>query len=344
MKCINNKKIQLFILFFLVIMNSCAQNAIEKHQKNSKKTKDMTEKDWKEKLTEEQYYIIREKGTERPFTGKLLMNKEKGIYKCAACGAELFTDEMKFDSHCGWPSFDKEIAGGKIKQTIDNSLGRERIEITCASCDGHLGHIFDDGPTETGQRYCVNSVSLEFVPENQKEEQITLAGGCFWCIEAVFDDLKGVIKAESGYSGGKKENPTYKEVCSEETGHAEVVHITYIPSQIKLEEILEVFFTVHDPTQLNRQGNDIGTQYRSAIFYHTENQKKIAGKVIVDLTKEMVFSNKIVTEILPFKKFYKAEDYHQQYFELNGENPYCQSVVKPKYEKFRKIFKDKLKK
>ncbi len=304
----------------------------------------MAEQDWKQKLSPEQYYILREKGTEKPFTGKWLLNKEKGVYKCAGCGEALFTDDMKFDSHCGWPSFDKEIAGGKIKQTVDNSLGRTRIEITCANCGGHLGHIFDDGPTETGQRYCVNSLALEFVPEDKKTEEITLGGGCFWCIEAVFDDLKGVISAESGYSGGTTENPTYKEVCTRNTAHAEVVNITYNPNEISLEEILEVFFSVHNPTQLNRQGEDIGTQYRSAIFYHNQKQKEIAENVIASLEKEKVFSDKIVTEITEFKKFYKAENYHQQYFELNQSQPYCAMIVKPKVEKFKKVFKDKIKK
>jgi peptide methionine sulfoxide reductase msrA/msrB len=300
----------------------------------------ITNEDWKAKLTPEQYYILREKGTERAFTGALLMNKEKGVYKCAGCGNELFTDEMKFDSHCGWPSFDREIAGGKIKKTIDKSHGMIRTEITCANCDGHLGHIFDDGPTATGERYCVNSLSLSFQPAaiQQTIEEIILGGGCFWCVEAVYLNLKGVLKVESGYSGGFVKNPAYREVCNGTTGHAEVVKITYNANEISLHRILEVFFTVHDPTTLNRQGNDVGTQYRSVIYFQHAEQEKIALAIIKKLEEEKVFSNKIVTEVKAFDVFYKAEDYHQNYYNLNKSQPYCQYVIVPKLEKFRKLF------
>ncbi|MFY7811557.1 MAG: peptide-methionine (R)-S-oxide reductase MsrB, partial [Flavobacterium sp.] len=154
--------INLVCLLLMITLNSCAQKNNNLKIEKTMNTINLSEAEWKAKLTDEQYYILREKGTERPFTGKLLMNKDKGIYKCAGCGNELFTDEMKFDSHCGWPSFDKEIAGGKIKQIKDTSHGMIRTEIVCGKCNGHLGHIFDDGPTETGMRYCVNSISLEF--------------------------------------------------------------------------------------------------------------------------------------------------------------------------------------
>jgi peptide methionine sulfoxide reductase msrA/msrB len=300
----------------------------------------MKNEDWKSKLSPEQYYILREKGTERPFTGALLMNKEKGIYSCAGCGNELFTDEMKFDSHCGWPSFDREIAGGKIKKTVDKSLGMIRTEITCANCDGHLGHIFDDGPTETGERYCVNSLSLSFQPviKQNKIEEITLGGGCFWCVEAVYLHLKGVIKVESGYSGGFIKNPAYREVCNGTTGHAEVVKITYDAHEISLQKILEVFFTVHDPTSLNRQGNDVGTQYRSVIYFHHAEQEQIAKSIINQLQEQKVFFNPIVTEVKPFETFYKAEDYHQNYYNQHKSEPYCELVIAPKLEKFKKVF------
>ena len=172
---------------------------------------------------------------------------------------------------------------------------------------------------------------------------ITLGSGCFWCVEAVFQELNGVSKVASGYSGGKTVDPTYKEVCSGTTGHAEVVQVTFDPKIISLEEILEVFWNTHDPTTLNRQGNDIGTQYRSAIFYHTEVQKQIAEAYKEQLDRSGVYSSKIVTEITPFEKFYVAEDYHQDYFSLNGEQPYCSLVIKPKVEKFKKQYKDKLK-
>ena len=174
-------------------------------------------------------------------------------------------------------------------------------------------------------------------------ETVTLGAGCFWCVEAIFDNLKGVESVVSGYAGGTVKNPSYKEVCAGTTGHAEVCQITYDTSIISFDELLEVFWQVHDPTTLNRQGGDVGTQYRSAIFYHTEKQKEIAAAYKTKLTKEKVFPNPIVTEITAFTNFYPAEDYHQDYFELNGENPYCSSVVKPKVEKFKKIFKAKLK-
>ncbi len=319
------------------------------HSQNTKKT--MKKKDeayWKSKLTPEQYFILREKGTERPNTGKFLHHKEKGVYKCAGCGNELFTDGMKFDSHCGWPSFDQEIKGGKIKKSIDLSHGMRRVEITCANCGGHLGHLFDDGITETGMRYCVNSLSLSFEKEQVTHQteamKITLGAGCFWCVETIFEQLEGVLSVTSGYSGGTTENPTYKEVCTGHTGHAEVVHIEYNPNVISLEKILEVFFTVHDPTTLNRQGNDIGTQYRSAIFYHTEEQRKTAQNIIDKLNCEKVFAQPIVTEVTAFKVFYKAENYHQDYYNLNQEQPYCKMVIQPKVEKFTKKYQQLLKK
>jgi peptide-methionine (S)-S-oxide reductase len=176
-------------------------------------------------------------------------------------------------------------------------------------------------------------------------EIATLANGCFWCTEAIFTSLEGVIQVTSGYTGGKVKNPTYKEVCSGLTGHAECLQIVYDPSKIRFEELLEVFWETHDPTTLNRQGNDVGTQYRSAIFYHTEEQKEKSIRFKEELNKSGAFDKPIVTEITAFDLFYPAEDYHQQYFEMNGDsNPYCQLVVRPKVEKFRKVFKDKLKK
>lgn len=178
----------------------------------------------------------------------------------------------------------------------------------------------------------------------QNIETITLAGGCFWCIEAIFEDLKGVQKVESGYSGGNLKNPTYREVSTGNTGHAESVQITYNKNVISLEKLLEVFFTLHDPTTLNRQGADVGTQYRSAIFYHNPEQKNTSEKIIKILNDKHAFPNKIVTEVTPFKAFYVAENYHQEYYELNKENPYCRAVIRPKLDKLHKIFSDIIKK
>ncbi|MBA3785242.1 MAG: peptide-methionine (S)-S-oxide reductase MsrA [Acidobacteria bacterium] len=180
--------------------------------------------------------------------------------------------------------------------------------------------------------------------ENTNLETATLGAGCFWCVEAVFDDLKGVESVESGYSGGHTENPTYQQVCSETTGHAEVAKINFDPNEISFKEILQVFFAVHDPTTLNRQGNDVGSSYRSAIFYHDDNQKRIAEEVIKQVEAEGVYDNPIVTEVAPFDKFYMAENYHQEYFANNPNQPYCAAVVAPKVAKFRKKFVDRLKK
>ena len=176
-----------------------------------------------------------------------------------------------------------------------------------------------------------------------KMDTATFGAGCFWCIEAVFQDLKGVQSVTSGYSGGARPNPTYEQVCSGSTGHAEVAQIVYDPAQISFDELLEVFWKTHDPTTLNSQGNDHGTQYRSVIFYHNEKQKELAEKYKTELNKSGAWSKPIVTEITPFKAFYKAENYHQNYFNQNGDQPYCQYVIQPKVDKFRKVFKDKLK-
>lgn len=180
--------------------------------------------------------------------------------------------------------------------------------------------------------------------ENTNLETATLAAGCFWCVEAVFDDLKGVQDVVSGYSGGHISNPTYQQVCSETTGHAEVVQIKFDPNELSYKELLQVFFTVHDPTQLNRQGNDVGTSYRSAIFYHSDEQKRVAEEVVKEFTDETIYDKPIVTQIAPFDKFYAGEDYHQEYFANNPNQPYCAAVVAPKVAKFRQKFVSRLKK
>ncbi len=198
----------------------------------------------------------------------------------------------------------------------------------------------------------MNSIALDFEPDGaavpaQKSagsETITLGGGCFWCIEAIYRSLKGVEKVTSGYSGGKIANPTYREVCTGETGHAEVVQVVFDPQKTSIEEILKVFFTVHDPTTLNRQGADAGTQYRSVILYHNPEQKKIADELIGAMTKAKVFDRPIVTQVEPFTKFYVAEDYHQEYYRQHKNEPYCRMVIQPKIEKFEKVFKDRIKK
>lgn len=286
------------------------------------------------KLTEEEKKVILEKGTEAPFTGEYDKTFEKGIYLCRQCEAPLYNSDSKFDSGCGWPSFDDEIIGA-VKRQVD--VDGRRTEILCKRCSAHLGHVFEgENLTEKNIRHCVNSVSMKLVSGNEvkDEEIIYLGGGCFWCIEAVFKMIDGVGPVFSGYSGGEKENPTYEEVCSGNTGYAEVVEVKFNPKKVSLEKILEVFFEAHDPTTLNRQGNDVGTQYRSVIFYTDENQKEIIENFIEKIKND--YTEKIVTEISKLEKFYKAEDYHQDYFDKNPDNRYCQLVIAPKVKKFKK--------
>lgn len=341
-----------FVILFsaLSVLAACAAPSVTAPAKENAPDSTGQTVDWKNKLTPEQYYILREKGTEKPFSGKFLFHKEKGNYTCAACGNILFSSDAKFDSHCGWPSFDEQIASKNIITREDHSHGMDRTEIVCGKCGGHLGHLFNDGPTTTGKRYCVNSLSLSFEPaafekpEISAFDTIVLGGGCYWCIEAIYLELKGVVSVQSGYSGGKVKKPTYEMVCTGNTGHAEVVQIVYETGKISLTEVLKVFFTVHDPTTLNKQGADEGTQYRSAIFYRNETQKNTAMQVIRQLNEAKVYEDPIVTEVTPFSFFVKAEEYHQNYYNRNSNAPYCRLVIQPKKEKFEKVFKDLLKK
>jgi peptide methionine sulfoxide reductase msrA/msrB len=352
-------QISILLLLLTFMFKACAQqnnsnNNTTQLQANKMKFEiNKTDKEWQQTLTVDQYYILREKGTERPYTGKFLMHKDTGNYTCAACGNVLFSSTAKFDSHCGWPSFDKEIKEGTIIEVADNTLGMRRTEIMCGKCGGHLGHVFNDGPTATGIRYCVNSVSLGFEAAASKPQeanankdsiqQLTVAGGCFWCIEAVYLQMQGVLNVESGYMGGNTPNPTYKEVCTGTTNHAEVVRVTYNSNITNVAELLKVFFTVHNPTTLNKQGADEGTQYRSAIFYANSNEQQLAQQIISELNTAGAYNNPIVTTVEPLSTFYKAEDYHQNYYNLNKSQPYCQMVIQPKLAKFEKVFADKLK-
>lgn len=272
------------------------------------------------KLTPEEESVIVHKSTEPPSSGKYNDFFEKGTYHCKRCNAPLFRSKAKFKSSCGWPSFDDEIEGA-IKRVPDPD--RIRTEIQCANCGGHLGHVFEgEGFTEKNVRHCVNSISLVFVPDKKMADtaKAYFAGGCFWGVEYYFDHKEGVISAVSGYMGGTMKNPTYEDVCSGNTGHLEVVQVTYDPKRVTYEELAKLFFEIHDPTQADGQGPDIGEQYRSAIFYNNDEEKKIALKLI-DILKNKGYD--VVTKVFPVSSFWKAEDYHQDYYERKKEKPYC---------------------
>ena len=272
-------------------------------------------------LTPDESYVIRNKGTEPAFTGKYTDHKETGTYVCRQCGAALYKSADKFDSHCGWPSFDDEIEGAVTR--IPDADGM-RTEIVCSNCNGHLGHVFlNEGFTDRDTRHCVNSVSIDFIPaelEAGRYETAILAGGCFWGVEYFLQQKEGVKSVASGYTGGGVKNPTYKEVCTGNTGHAEAVKVTFDPDRISYEEVVRLFLEIHDPTQTDRQGPDIGNQYRSEIFYMNEEQKMTAARLLGILKQK---GYKVTTKLTVASEFYKAEDYHQDYYFNTGKTPYC---------------------
>ncbi len=281
------------------------------------------------KLTDEQRRIILNRGTEPSFCGDLLDNHKEGVYVCRLCGLPLFSSDAKFTSGTGWPSFYQPFDPDHIRNIEDNSFGMKRVEIRCARCDGHLGHVFPDGPEPTGLRYCLNSASLEFfekgdpLPERSRPiptETAYFAGGCFWGVEDRFQHVEGVIDAVSGYQGGHVENPTYQQVCTDKTGHAESVRVVFDPSRVTYRQLLEKFFEFHDPTQLNRQGPDHGTQYRSALFPVNDEQRRVAEAFIAEQNKQGRWAGRVVTRIEPFSPFYEAEAYHQDYNARHGRS------------------------
>lgn len=312
---------RIFFILLTVLLAACG-NPLENRAlpDTEVKTHKETSMTWK-KLTPEEKYVIIDKGTERPFSGEYNLNKEKGVYQCRQCGADLFRSDAKFDSGTGWPSFDDAIPGA-VRQETDRD-GR-RTEILCANCGGHLGHVFfNEGFTSKNARYCVNSISLSFDPADKPApttEKAMFAGGCFWGVEYHFNKVPGVISTTVGYSGGRTDHPTYEEVCTGRTGHAESIEVEFDPSKVSYEELAKLFFEIHDPTQENRQGPDIGTQYRSVLFYENEAQKKIAEKLIEQLKNR---GYDVVTTVEKAGEFWPAELYHQDYYEKTGHRPYC---------------------
>lgn len=288
------------------------------------------------KLTPQEEAIILHKGTEAPFSGKFYRFNQKGVYICRQCGAPLYRSENKFDSGCGWPSFDEEIKNA-VKRTPDPD--GQRTEISCAHCGGHLGHVFEgEGFTAKNTRHCVNSLSLDFVPKHAEATQeaplsaaasplqtAVFAGGCFWGVEHLMARQNGVKEIQCGYTGGHVAHPTYEQVCSGKTGHYEAVRIVFDPKLVSYETLAKLFFEIHDPTQADGQGPDIGAQYRSVVFYADEQQKQTAQHLI-DILKSKGLAVK--TQLLPLQTFWPAEDYHQHYYQRKGTQPYCHSRVK----------------
>ena len=304
----------------------------------------------KKKLSAEQFAVTQQCGTEPPFRNAYWDNHQAGIYVDVISGEPLFSSLDKFDSGSGWPSFSRPLASTGVVEKKDSDHGMIRTEVRSKEADSHLGHLFDDGPGPGGQRYCINSASLRFVTVEKmeaegygrflepfvkaglaksapsttpatpqqpaavaKRETAILAGGCFWGMEEILRKIPGIVETSVGYTGGKISHPTYEQVCTGHTGHAEAIKVVFDPSKITYEEVLGYFFRMHDPTTLNQQHNDVGTQYRSAIFFTNDQQKEIAERVKAQVSKSGKWRRPVVTEIAQATEFYSAEDYHQKY-------------------------------
>ena len=292
------------------------------------------QKPWTTKLknlTPFEKNVIVNKGTERAFSGEYVKTTDKGVYKCKVCNASLYRSDDKFDSHCGWPSFDNALPGA-IKEVPDKD-GR-RTEIVCTNCGAHMGHVFKgEGLTKKNVRHCVNSVSLQFAKQKiVKKNAVTsslkkayFAGGCFWGVEYYLEKIKGVKEVTSGFMGGNMSNPSYKDVIYKNTGHLETVEVLYDPSKVSYETLAKTFFEIHDPSQTNGQGPDIGSQYLSAVFVNNKEEREVTNRLIKILESKGL---KVATKVLDKTPFYTAEEYHQDHYERKGGTPYCHTRVK----------------
>lgn len=271
-------------------------------------------------LSTQEQAIIQDHGTERPYTGCFNQFHEPGIFLCKRCDNPLYISDAKFSSGCGWPSFDQEISGAVLHRQDPDGV---RTEILCAYCHGHLGHVFfGEHLTPKNTRHCVNSASLSFNPlySDDHYERAIVAGGCFWGVEHLLQDLPGVISTTCGYIGGHVVNPTYDEVCTGLTGHAEAIEAHLDTKKISYAKFIKEFFNIHDPTQHHRQGPDVGSQYRSGIYFLSQAQQSAAEDLVHTLKKH---GHKVATEVLPASAFYSAEKYHQHYYQKTGKQPYC---------------------
>lgn len=302
-----------------------------------------SEEELKKRLSPLQYEVTQKCGTEPAFNNRYWDNHEPGIYVDVVSGEPLFSSLDKYDSGSGWPSFSRPLEESNIELRDDRSLFMRRVEVRSSDAGSHLGHVFEDGPQPTGLRYCINSAALRFIPADRLEAEgygsyaalfadragdtghqvALLAGGCFWGVEELLRRLPGVVDTQVGYTGGEVPDPTYATLKGGSSGHAEAVKITFDPERVSYEEILEYFFRLHDPTTRNRQGNDIGSQYRSAIFFLDESQRQVAEAVKARVDESGKWPRPVVTEIVPAGDFWEAEEYHQDYLVKNPSGYTC---------------------